>query len=284
MRPERRDSLAAAPTATASVTGYAPGNYVETLVVNQQVRQYRLHIPPTHKPDQAMPLVVNLHGFASSAAEQERLSQMSVKADQIGFIVVYPEGLGTPQTWHIGSRAAADADLQFIRNLIVHLKTRLNIARDRIYATGISNGAQMANRLGCEMADVFAAIAPVSGGYFPSQECRPVRPVAVVAFHGTADRILPYEGRGRILLPVREWAADWATRNGCDSRPAITFQHGEVKGETWGRCRKGAEVVLYTIQGRGHSWPGSSMPSRITTQDVNATDVIWEFFASHPML
>ncbi len=281
-RSERRNLLAETPTTTAHGTGYAPGNYVETLVVNGQVRRYRLHIPPTYKPDNAMPLVVNLHGLASNAAEQEQVSQMSAKADQIGFIVVYPEGLGNPQTWHIGSRAEADADLQFIRDLIVHLQTRLNIASDHIYATGISNGAQMSNRLGCEMADVFAAIAPVSGGYPPFQGCRPAHPVAVVAFHGTDDQILPYEGQGRILLPVREWAMAWAARNGCDPMPAVTFQQGEVTGETWGRCQKDAEVVLYTIQGRGHSWPGSNMPPEITTQDINATDVIWEFFASHP--
>lgn len=223
-RSERRSQFTETPTATVSVTGYAPGNYVETLIVNGQARQYRLHIPPTYKPGQAMPLVVNLHGLGSNAAQQEQVSQMSTKADQIGFIVVYPEGLGNPQTWHVGSRAEADADLQFIRDLIAHLKAQLNIAPGHIYATGISNGAQMSNRLGCEMADVFAAIAPVSGGYPPSQECRPIHPVAVVAFHGIADQILPYEGQGRLLLPVREWASAWAARNGCDSTPTITFQ------------------------------------------------------------
>lgn len=282
-RSERRSQPAETPITTASVTAYAPGDYVETIMVNGQARQYRLHVPPTYKPEQAMPLVVNLHGLNSNAAQQEQVSQMSTKADQIGFIVVYPEGLGNPQTWHVGPRAEADADLQFIRDLIVRLKGQLNIAPGHIYATGISNGAQMSNRLGCEMADIFAAIAPVSGGYPPSQECRPVHPVAVVAFHGTADQLLPYEGQGRILLPVREWAAAWAARNGCGPTPTITFQHGEVTGETWSHCQEGAEVVLYTIQGRGHSWPGSGMPPEITTQDINATDVIWEFFASHPM-
>lgn len=282
-RSERRGQFTETPTTTASVTGYAPGNYVETLTVNGEVRQYRLHIPSTYNPDNAVPLVVNLHGLDSNATQQEQVSQMSTKADQIGFIVVYPEGLGNPQTWHVGPRAEADADLQFIRDLIEHLKTQLNIAPGHIYATGISNGAQMSNRLGCEMADIFAAIAPVSGGYPPSQECRPIHPVAVVAFHGTADQILPYEGQGRLLLPVREWASAWAARNGCDATPSITFQQGEVTGETWSHCQEGAEVVLYTIQGRGHSWPGSDMPPEITTQDINATDVIWEFFASHPM-
>ncbi len=283
-RSERRNQSAEIPTATAieKVTSYAPGDYLEDILVNGQVRQYRLHIPSTYQGN-PVPLVINLHGYNSNAEQQERVSQMSVKADQMGFIVVHPEGLGSPQTWHVGSRAEADADLQFISDLIHHLQSQFNIDRARIYATGISNGAQMTDRLGCEMADVFAAIAPVSGGYPPSQKCRPTRPVPVVAFHGTADKVIPYEGQGQLLLPAREWAAAWANRNGCNPTPTVTFQYGEVTGETWGTCQDGAEVRLYTIEGKGHSWPGSDMPPQITTKDIDATDVIWEFFASHAM-
>ncbi len=209
-------AMAATPPAMANVTGYAPGDYIETITVNGQARQYRLHIPPAYHPSSAMPLVVNLHGYNSNAEQQEHVSQMSVKADQAGFIVVYPEGLGDPQEWHVGPRAEADADLQFIRALVESLKAQLNVAPGHIYATGISNGAQMSNRLGCELSDVFAAIAPVSGGYPPAQACNPMHPIPVVAFHGTADRLLPYEGQGQLLMPIREWAAAWANRNGCD--------------------------------------------------------------------
>ena len=140
----------------------------------------------------------------------------------------------------------------------------------------------MANRLGCELSEAVTAIAPVSGGYSPAQECRPARSVPVVAFHGTADPLLPYEGQGRLLLPIREWAAGWSARNGCEATPAVTFQHGQVTGETWNGCRDGADVVLYTVAGGGHSWPRSDMPAQITTQDINATDVMWEFFTAHP--
>lgn len=86
-------------------------------------------------------------------------------------------------------------------------------------------------------------------------------------------------------MPAREWAAGWASRNGCDQTPKVTFQKGQVTGETWGNCRDGADVILYTIEGGGHSWPGSDMLPQlgITTKDINATDVIWDFFAAHPM-
>jgi polyhydroxybutyrate depolymerase len=260
----------------------SPGDYVEEIASGGQTREYRLHVPPSYRPGQPMPLIINLHGYNSNAAQQEHVSGMSAKADEAGFIVAYPEGLGSPQSWHFGPGAAAAADLEFIRALISHLQEQLSIDSARIYATGISNGAQMSNRLGCDLSDVIAAIGPVSGGYPPSDDCNPVRPVPVVAFHGTADKLIPYEGKGRLLLSAPEWAATWAARNGCDPTPAVTFQHGEVKGETWDNCQDGADVTLYTIEGRGHSWPGSDMPPEITTQDIDATDVIWEFFAAHP--
>lgn len=282
-RREGRGLAGETPLAPAGSADYTPGDYVEELQVSGQARRYRLHVPLGYDPARATALVVNLHGLNSNAAQQEHVSQMSVKADQVGFIVVYPEGLGDPQSWRVGPRAEGAADLQFMRDLVGRLQERLNVDPRRIYATGISNGAQMTHRLGCEMADVFAAIAPVSGGYPPLDTCRPSRPVPVVAFHGTEDSILPYEGKGRILIPIREWAADWAERNGCDPAPAVTFQQGEVTGETWGDCQEGAVVVLYTIEGRGHSWPGSDMPADITTQDIDATGVIWDFFAAHPM-
>jgi len=282
-RSERGNQSGELPAASEVAAAHDPGDYIEEIKVNEQARQYRLHIPPTYKPGNPAPLVINLHGLNSYAAQQEQVSKMSIKADQAGFIVAYPEGLGRPQTWHIGPRAEGAADLQFIRELVRRLQDQLNIDPARIYATGISNGAQMTNRLGCDMSDLFAAIAPVSGGYSPLDNCQPLRPVPVVAFHGTADKVLPYEGQGRVLLPVREWASNWAARNGCNPTPAITFQRGEVTGETWRNCQKKAEVTLYTIQGKGHSWPGSDMPPEITTQDINATNVIWEFFMTHPM-
>jgi polyhydroxybutyrate depolymerase len=116
-------------------------------------------------------------------------------------------------------------------------------------------------------------------GVFSSLRKRQVKYVIIGGISDSSSS----EGQGRILLPVREWAAAWAARDGCDTTPKVTFQHGEVTGETWDNCRDGAQVTLYTIEGRGHSWPGSAMPPQITTRDVNATDVSWEFFAAHPM-
>jgi len=257
------------------------GTSVQEIASGGQTREYRLHVPPSYQPGSAMPLVMNLHGLNETAAQQEALSSMSTKADEVGFIVAYPEGID--QTWHVGPGAAAAADMQFIRDLVAELQGRLSIDPARIYATGISNGAQMSNRLGCDASDVFAAIGPVSGGYPPSQECAPARPVPVVGFHGTDDRLIPYEGQGHLLMPAREWAAAWAARNGCSPTPTVTYQGSEVTGETWSGCQDGADVVFYTIEGGGHGWPGSDSGAGVTTKEIDATDIIWDFFAAHPM-
>jgi polyhydroxybutyrate depolymerase len=278
--PNPRGGSAPVQSANASLE---PGESIRQISTGGQVREFRLHVPPSYVSGQAIPLIVNLHGFDSNAAQEETVSRMSVRADSAGFIAAYPEGLGKPQAWHFGSLAEAKADVQFIRDLVGALENAGSIDPKRIYVTGISNGAEMSYRLACDAADVFAAFAPVSGAYQKYGDCNPGRPVPAVAFHGTDDKLLPYAGIPPLFLPVHDWAVEWAARNGCGSAPAITYQNGDVTGESWSSCQQGADVVLYTIQGKGHSWPGSNMPAAITTRDIDATDVMWDFFAAHPM-
>jgi polyhydroxybutyrate depolymerase len=285
-RTTQRTPSAAAPASTLPSTSSprtaAVNDSIESLMSGGVARQYRLHISTAYQAGHAAPLVINLHGYNSNAAQQERVSQMSVEADSAGFIVAYPEGLGDPQSWKFGNRAEGQADVGFIRDLIGHLQDQLSIDSQRIYVTGISNGAEMSYRLACDLGDTIAAFAPVAGGYPPFNDCKATSPVPVVVFHGTADQLLPYTGKPPLLLPVHDWVASWAARNGCATAPAAILRQGDVTGEHWGGCRAGADVVLYTIDGKGHSWPGSAMPARITTRDIDATDVIWEFFAAHP--
>jgi len=278
----RREQTPAAASAAPAAGRLGPGDYVETMVSGGFDRQYRLHVPASYRPETPIPLVLSLHGYNSNAAQQESVSRFSAKADQAGFVAAYPEGLGDPQSWRFGDSAEGQADVDFILTLVRSLQSRLSIDPARVYVSGISNGAEMSYRLMCDAADTFAAAGLVSGGYPPWQDCVPARPVPVVAFHGTADRLLPYEGQPPVFLAVHDWAAQWAALNGCAATPAITFSQDDVTGETWSGCRSGADVVLYTVKGKGHSWPGSSMPANITTQAISATDVMWEFFAAHP--
>lgn len=247
-------------------------------------REYRLHVPASYAAGTAVPLVLNLHGFASNALEQEILSGTSAKADAEGFLVVYPQALGSPPTWRVGTLAGGDEDLAFIEDLLQALEGQYTIDPRRVYATGISNGGGMVHRIGCDLANRVAAIAPVSGAYLESSACSPARPMPVVAFHGTADRIVPYDGQGVVLPPVRDWAAAWAGRDACAAGPEVVFRNGEVTGEAWTDCAGGSEVILYTIEGRGHSWPGADLlPGlAIATRDIVATDAMWDFFVRHP--
>jgi len=278
----RQQSLASAPFVGAVISCSAvtptPGNYVVAIESSGQTREFRLHIPPGYLPDQAAPLVINLHGAGGSGLQQEMYSRMSSKANEAGFIAVYPEGRGDPSSWYVGPTVGGrQEDVQFMRDLVACLENQLRVDADRIYATGFSNGGGMANRLGCDLSDIIAAIGPVSGTYFFPDDCQPSRPVPVVAFHGTADSIVPYNG-GTELPPIPQWAAEWAARNSCDPASTITYSHGDVTGETWGNCDDDASVTLYTVAGGTHAWPGAVG----ATQDITATDTIWEFFAAHP--
>jgi len=255
------------------------------LTVNGSIRCYRLHLPVGYHPDIALPLVINLHGMGSDAREQARLSGMSRQADAGGFIVVYPEARGSPPCWRIRAPGADMPDLTFMRDLLTHLCGQLCIDPHRIYVTGLSNGAGMANRMACAMADTIAAAGLVSGAYPRWNGCKPSRPVPMIVFHGTSDDNVPYEGLGQALPNIRSWAAAWAVRCGCHPQPPITFQQGCVTGETWYDAEGRSLVVLCTITGGGHAWPGSPespVPPDLPA-DFDATRMIWEFFRAHPM-
>jgi polyhydroxybutyrate depolymerase len=133
------------------------------------------------------------------------------------------------------------------------------------------------------MGGVAGAYSAFGGG------CVPSRPVPAILFHGTADRIVPYGGGMRGAFPALEdFAADWAARNGCDLTPvSIEGLTGDASGIRYGSCDEDAEVVLYTIDGGGHTWPGGGeIPSFLvgaTTQDIDASATMWEFFERFPL-
>lgn len=237
-----------------------------------------VYVPSSYRPDTPMPMVLGFHGAGSNHWELELGTRLSTKAEEEGFIAVYPKALGKESVWHLTSGSSKDIDLHFTRDLIELLESNLSIDPDRIYATGYSNGAGLVDGLGCHLADKIAAIAPVAGAYAYWQTCEPGRPVPVVTFHGTADTAAPYEGMGS---SIPHWTASWAERNGCDPTSTVTYQKGQVTGETWENCDEGATVTLYTIEGGVHNWPGTHFD--FADQDINATSVIWEFFKAHPM-
>ncbi len=261
-------------------------------------RTYRVYVPESYDPAQPTPLVLSLHGFASNAGQQMEFSQWNRVADEHNFIVVYPQGAGTPPRWNSGRIGGQLADfiqptddVAFIRALLNHLNETLCIDPARVYANGLSNGAGMSSRLACELADRIAAIGGVAGAYTPPDTCEPLRAVPVIAFHGLDDPISPYDGseagRDIALLPIEAWAGEWAARNGCDSEPLIEAVTETITRRTFSGCDSGAEVILYSIAGGGHTWPGGGVQpvfiSGVVNREINASAIMWDFFAAHPL-
>lgn len=239
------------------------------IAVGGKTRTYRLHLPPRH--DAPLPLVLDFHGHGLTAARQENLSKFSERADREGFIAVYPQADGP--AWRAFGRD--EADVSYIEAVIADVSRIARVDPDRIYASGISNGAQMAARIACARPGTFAAIALVAGGFFGV--CESPRPPALI-FHGTADRILAYDGGGG-RMPIPAFAAAWATSPGCTPTAETVYRKGDATAIR--RSCPGAESTLVTLENKGHSWPGSNMPDAITSRDIDATDEIWAFFRAH---
>jgi polyhydroxybutyrate depolymerase len=253
-------------------------------------RRFDVHVPRSYDPTKPTPVVLNFHGFTSDKRQQDLLSRMNAKADREGFVVVTPNGSGLQKSWNAGA-CCGDAkdknvdDVQFVRDLLDELEGRLCLDRRRIFATGMSNGGFFSHRLGCELGERIAAIAPVAG-VLGVGACTPARPFPVMQFHGTGDAIVPFDGStGLGFRSVKETIDLWRDRNGCTGAPTVTFASGDTKCETWSACSPGGEVVLCTIDGGGHTWPGGlPVPAGgKTTTALSATDAMWTFFQAHPL-
>jgi polyhydroxybutyrate depolymerase len=283
-----------------------PGQTERTLTMGEMTRSYLVHVPKKYDPKKPMPLVLAYHGMGMTASIMAWYSGLSTKADEAGFIVVYPngtpDGTGLP-SWNSGGLGLALAkgkvdDVEFTRKLLADLESVLNIDRKRVYATGLSNGAMMCHRLGVELSERIAAIAPVAGT-LAQADCAPKRPVPVIAFHGTKDTLVPYEGAKpnvAVLMPLKSvdaTMAAWAKADGCPAEPKTSELPVKVENDTkvkckvWGPGKDDSEVVLYQIENGGHTWPGRNLtlPSFIgkTSLDISANDLIWEFFQKHPL-
>ncbi|NPV08752.1 MAG: hypothetical protein HPY83_12435 [Anaerolineae bacterium] len=266
-----------------------------SLVSSGQERTYLLYVPDSYDPATPTSLVITIHGFAQWPAHQMQLSRWNALADQHGFIVVYPSGTGFPRRWRAGGVSAAgddpQVDVRFVSDLIAHLESKYNIAPDRIYVNGLSNGGGMSFLLACALSERIAAVGMVAGAYvLPWEECNPARPVPAIVFHGTDDPIVPFDGGpsrpfGSPFPNVPEWVETLARRNGCNGPPRELSISDEVTGRQFTDCE--ADVVFYVIAGGGHTWPGGiALPELIanrTTYDIDATQTMWEFFQEHPL-
>ncbi len=232
-------------------------------------------------------------------------------ADGDGSIVAYPDGLNNE--WNDGraekaSKTKMTDDAGFLSALIDTLVRLCNADPERIYFTGMSNGAMMCFRMAAQFSDRITAIAPIAGS-IPvnvAREYTPSQPVSVIAFNGTKDNLVPYNGGdvtgpagmrkfGKVL-PINDAVAFWAEIDGCTVPPSRTDEPDADPGDgtrvkkleyTGGRNK--TDVVLYTIDGGGHTWPGGNqyLPQWIvgkTSRDIDACTLLWAFFENHGMV
>jgi polyhydroxybutyrate depolymerase len=272
-------------------------------VVDGRSRTAIVHVPSGYHSATPVALVVNMHGSQSTALAQEAFTGMNTASDADTFVVVYPQAAiasGAGYEWNVPGQpllggapvpSTAPDDVSFIEQLVNLLEQKYCIDRNRVFATGFSGGARMASQLGCDASTVFAAIAPVSGLRFPSP-CGSDRPVPVLSFHGTADRVDPYNGNGQAYwtysVPVA--AQRWAAHNQCSPGSVTSRPTAGVAVSTSRGCAGGATVQLFTISGEGHEWPGGpplpasftrTLGPQSTAVDANAT--MWSFFMAHPL-
>jgi polyhydroxybutyrate depolymerase len=268
-----------------------PADGTWTLHLSGGDRTVRVHVPAAYDPKKPTPFVINFHGYTSNGMQQAGLTGMSTKADSAHFVVAYPEGTGSPTGFNAGSCCGPAAqnmvdDIGLTRAIITEAGTRLCLDGKRVYVTGFSNGGFMSHRIACELGDLVAAVAPVSGLLgIPAASCKPARPISVMDFHGTSDNTVPYGGDMQNGWPsAEETFAAWAKRNQCtDAAPAQTYQKGDVTCMTYSHCAGAVEVTLCTVTNGGHAWPGGAYPLPGTTQNISATDAMWTFFAAHPL-
>lgn len=270
----------------------------DTITVGALERTYTLRLPSTYDGSTALPLVIAMHGGFGSGTQLENQSQLSVKAEQEGFIVVYPDGLGGAlniRTWNAGGCCGYAMnndidDVGFIDALLDTLIDAYSIDTLRIYATGMSNGGFMSYRLACELSERIAAIAPVSAS-MTIAVCEPARPVPVIGIHSYLDTSVPYLGgigdgvSNHYNSPQDSVQTAFALHADC----AVlndTIQHdAQLTVVRWHDCDCQQEMLLYMTQDGGHSWPGGNGTGigDPPSQTVSANDLMWDFFQQHAL-
>jgi polyhydroxybutyrate depolymerase len=280
------------PALECSENAAQPLDATWTVEVGGTTRVFNVHVPDSYSPHSPTAVVLNFHGFGSDGTQQDELSGMSREADIAGFIAVHPEGLGDLQSWNAGECCGYAAmhqvdDLGFVNAMLDALESKLCVDPGRVYVTGMSNGAFFAQRIGCELSDRVAAIAPVAGVVL-QPACTPSRPISVIEFHGTLDPLVPYQGDTLLgLRSVPETFALWSGIDDCHGEIAVTYENHDSRCVTEQACGAGTKVTLCTVTGGGHTWPGGlPLPPQFgyTTPYLSATHAMWTFFGDQPRL
>ena len=275
------------------------GDHKHTITVDGRKREHWIHVPPKYDAKKPTPVVVALHGATMVHKLMETYTGLNKTGDDNNFIVVYPNG--ELFTWNAGLFPGdfnKSDDIKYLNKVLDDVEGCLNVDKKRIYFTGMSNGGMMCYRVAAEMSERVAAIAPV-GGTMSVEKYEPKRPVPVVHFHGTKDTLVPFEGPLKFketpkllaFRSVKDTLDACIKANGCEDK--ATESEVDVKEDKMTVSRKvfacpktKADVVLYTIENGGHTWPGSPFAAAFfgrATRNFSANDAMWEFFKEHPI-
>ncbi len=256
-------------------------------------REYILYIPDSYTGNEAVPLVLNLHGYTSNAGEQMIYSNLVEIADTANFLLVHPMGttneLNEP-FWNSWGIEGVD-DIGFLSSLIDYLGVEYNIDLNRVYSTGMSNGGYMSYTLACELSEKIAAIASVTGSMYINQPlfCNPEHPIPVMQIHGTMDITVPYIGSLN-SESIDNIISYWVSFNECSQNanfstlPDInTNDLCYAEHYVYSNGNNGSSVELYKVINGGHTWPGAYIPLAgiNTNQDFSASEKIWQFFSKY---
>lgn len=292
--------------------------------VDGTIRTAWVHIPESTDSDALIPVVMAFHGSTWNGRTMEQVTGFSDIADREGFVVVYPNGTGPADilSWNaiyccsFALEQQVD-DFQFVDELTAALLERYPIDANRIYATGFSNGAMFVYALAIARPHQFAAVAPVAGAMYASQQ-QPRVPMPMMIIHGTNDVVLPYDGgwgalgswsgRTEPAIPVLDAADFWLDNNGCSHDSTVVLTERNARIETYVTCGENAEVTVITLIDGEHAWPTivSNASGFLLTEDaadllesltvrtlsdvipwdlfetgIDASEQIWTFFSRH---
>jgi polyhydroxybutyrate depolymerase len=232
-----------------------------------------VHVPSSYSGQSSVSLVIALHGWQQSPTIMETMTGLSSKSDSAGFIVVYPKGTGNPLAWN--EAAGGVDDVGFISSLLDTLCVKFQIDSTRIFATGFSNGSNFTYRLAQQLTSRIAAIGAVAGPLLYTQYT-PSRPMPIIHFHAKNDGSIVYSK----VAPVLNY---WINFNGCSTSPDTILKVPGAIGIKWNAISNTADVILYSTDIGGHSWPGGGAYWTTPSTAVSATDLMWDFFVQHPL-
>jgi polyhydroxybutyrate depolymerase len=274
----------------SSATGHDPGETTQTIRSSGRDRSYVLYVPPGYTGHRRVPAVFNWHGYGQSAQAQLTYSGFEQVADREGFLIVAPEGQGTPPHFNLTTTPPPGEtdDVLFAEDVLHDVQRHLCIDDKRVFTTGLSNGGAMSAVLACRASRLFAAFGSVAAVVW-APVCDSARSLPLMAFHGTADPVVPFDG-GTVTCcgnphidAVADTMRNWATHDTCMAAPTDTRVAPHIVHRVWAACRPPGGVELYIVEGGGHAWPGASISVSGSTNEIDATSLLWEFFKQHPL-